>query len=277
MQLALSTWHEVEDYLRTSRGIIIPIGSTEQHGPNGLIGTDHLDAEFVARGVGDEIGCLVAPTLTIGMSQHHLGFAGSITLRPSTLIALVGDVVTSLTKHGFERFLFINGHGGNVATVTAAFDEIYAASSMRGPERIIAGALQDGVLVAGAAIRGAGQGTVRRRQRQPCHGVGGVAGAALPAAGDQARADVAQGGAEKHRLLRLRRLSPPVRGRPHRLRPVAVHAGARRADLPGGGRRHDRGVSRLRRRLMIDPIRLEIIRGAIRAAQAEMDALLERS
>ncbi len=133
MQLALSTWQEVEDYLRGSRGIIIPIGSTEQHGPNGLIGTDHLDAEFVAKGVGDQIGALVAPTLTIGMSQHHLGFAGSITLRPSTLIALVGDVVTSLTKHGFERFLFINGHGGNVATVTAAFDEVYAASSMRAP------------------------------------------------------------------------------------------------------------------------------------------------
>ena len=100
---------------------------------------------------------------TIGMSQHHLGFAGSITLRPSTLIALVGDVVTSLTKHGFERFLFINGHGGNVATVTAAFDEIYAASSMRDSERLLAGALQDGVLVAGSAFRGAGQGTVRRR------------------------------------------------------------------------------------------------------------------
>jgi creatinine amidohydrolase len=134
MQLALSTWHEVEDYLRSSRGIIIPIGSTEQHGPNGLIGTDHLDAEFVAAGVGDAIGCLVAPTLTIGMSQHHLGFAGSVTLRPSTLIALVCDVVTSLIKHGFERFLFINGHGGNVATVTAAFDEIYATTSMRGPD-----------------------------------------------------------------------------------------------------------------------------------------------
>ena len=160
MQLALSTWHEVEDYLRTSRGIIVPIGSTEQHGPNGLIGTDHLDAEFVSKGVGDEIGCLVAPTLTIGMSQHHLGFAGSITLRPSTLIALVGDVVTSLMKHGFERFLFINGHGGNVATVTAAFDEIYAASSMRGPGEVIAGALQDGVLVAGAARHRAGQGTI---------------------------------------------------------------------------------------------------------------------
>jgi creatinine amidohydrolase len=132
VQLALATWQEVEEYLRTSRGLIIPIGSTEQHGPNGLIGTDHLDAEFVAKGVGDAIGCLVAPTLTIGMSQHHLGFTGSVTLRPSTLIAVVGDVVHSLHRHGFERFLFINGHGGNVATVTAAFDEIYAAASLRG-------------------------------------------------------------------------------------------------------------------------------------------------
>lgn len=130
MQLALSTWQEVEDYLRTQRGCIVPIGSVEQHGPNGLIGTDHLDAEFVAKGVGDTIGCMVAPTLAYGMSQHHLAFAGSATLRPSTLMLVVRDVVTSLARHGFERFFFINGHGGNVASVTAAFDEIYAAASL---------------------------------------------------------------------------------------------------------------------------------------------------
>ena len=130
MQLALSTWQEVEDRLRTERGCIVPIGSVEQHGPNGLIGTDHLDAEFVARGVGDAIGAMVAPTLAYGMSQHHLGFAGSATLRPSTLMAVVRDVVLSLSLHGFERFFFINGHGGNVATVTAAFDEIYAETSL---------------------------------------------------------------------------------------------------------------------------------------------------
>ena len=130
MQLALCTWHEVEEYLRTGRGIIVPIGSVEQHGPNGLIGTDYLDAEFVAKGVGDAIGCMVAPTLTYGMSQHHLGFAGSATLRPSTLMLVVRDVVLSLSRHGFERFFFINGHGGNVATVTAAFDEIYAETSL---------------------------------------------------------------------------------------------------------------------------------------------------
>ena len=58
MQLALSTWQEAEDYLRHSVGIIVPIGSVEQHGPNGLIGTDHLCAEVVAKGVGDAIGSL---------------------------------------------------------------------------------------------------------------------------------------------------------------------------------------------------------------------------
>ena len=64
------------------------------------------------------------------MSQHHLAFTGSATLRPSTLMLVVQDVVQSLALHGFRRFFFINGHGGNIATVTAAFDEIYARHSV---------------------------------------------------------------------------------------------------------------------------------------------------
>jgi creatinine amidohydrolase len=130
MRLQLSTWQEVEAYLGRSRGIVIPIGSTEQHGPNGLIGTDAICPETVANGMAEQIDVLVGPTQAIGMAQHHMAFAGSMTLRPSTLVAVLRDQVMSLARHGFERIYFLNGHGGNVATVTAAFSEIYTEISL---------------------------------------------------------------------------------------------------------------------------------------------------
>ncbi|HEY8698110.1 MAG TPA: creatininase family protein [Rhizomicrobium sp.] len=125
MQLHLSTWPEIGKYLETSKAILIPIGSTEQHGPNGLLGTDALCPEIIGKRAGDEAGILVAPTFNVGQAQHHMAFSGTITLRPSTMIAAMVDWAESLARHGFERLYWLNGHGGNINTVNAAFSEIY--------------------------------------------------------------------------------------------------------------------------------------------------------
>lgn len=130
MQLHQSSWNEIELYLERSKAVIIPIGSTEQHGPTGLIGTDAICPEVIAKAAGDEAGFLVGPTFNVGCAQHHMAFPGSMTLRPSTMVAAITDWVNSLTVHGFNRIYFLNGHGGNIATIEAAFSEIYAQRSL---------------------------------------------------------------------------------------------------------------------------------------------------
>lgn len=141
MLLHHSTWPEIEEYLKRSRGIVVPVGSTEQHGPTGLVGTDAICPEAIAMRAAEVENFLIGPTFNVGIAQHHLGFPGSMTLRPSTMIAALHDWVASLARHGFERVYFFNGHGGNVSTINAAFSEIYADRSLsadasnRGPVR----------------------------------------------------------------------------------------------------------------------------------------------
>ncbi len=132
IRLQLRSWPEVETYLRHCKGVIVPLGSTEQHGPTGAIGTDALTAEAVALEVGRRTGVLVTPAQSFGMAEHHLAFAGTISLQPSTLLALLHDVVLSLARHGFERIFVINGHGGNIATARAAFAQAYGTAAARG-------------------------------------------------------------------------------------------------------------------------------------------------
>ncbi|WP_456400944.1 creatininase family protein [Persephonella sp.] len=124
MLLENMSYVEVEAYLVEKDIILIPIGSVEQHSPYGLIGTDFITAEAVAREVGKRLDILVAPTITYGMSQHHSGFKGTVTLSPLTLTSLVIDISNSLLNQGFKRLVFINGHGGNINPVKTAFDHI---------------------------------------------------------------------------------------------------------------------------------------------------------
>ena len=135
MLLHLSTWPEIEAQLKRSPAIVVPIGSNEQHGPTGLLGTDWLCPEIIAHSAQKDADLLVAPTFNIGMAQHHLGFPGTISLRPSTFMAAIGDWCRSLAAHDFTRIYFLNGHGGNVATIEAAFSELYAEASFAGRPR----------------------------------------------------------------------------------------------------------------------------------------------
>ena len=132
IRLDLQTWPDVEAYLEHCKGVILPLGSTEQHGPTGAIGTDALTAEAVALELGQRSGVLVTPTQAFGMAEHHLGFAGTMSLQPSTLLSVLHDLVLSLAGHGFERIFVVNGHGGNIATAKAAFAQAYGTAASRG-------------------------------------------------------------------------------------------------------------------------------------------------
>ena len=132
IRLQLRSWPEVEAYLERCKGVIVPLGSTEQHGPTGAIGTDALTAEAVALEVGRRTGVLVTPAQAFGMAEHHLGLAGTMSLQPATLLAVIHDLVLSLARHGFERIYVINGHGGNIATTKAAFAQAYGTAASRG-------------------------------------------------------------------------------------------------------------------------------------------------
>ena len=115
MRLDRSTWPEVEAYLERSTGIVIPAGSTEQHGPMGLIGTDALCAERIAEGLGDKVGALVAPTLAYTPAPFNMAFPGTVSISETLFEALATEIVDGLRSQGFTHIYLLNGHGANLA------------------------------------------------------------------------------------------------------------------------------------------------------------------
>ncbi len=131
LELLTMTWPQVEAYLTHSHGVILPIGSVEQHGSAGLLGTDAICAEAIGRRAAATAQAILAPTISLGMAQFNLGFPGTVSLRPSTMAAVLLDYIASFEIMGFTHIYVLNGHGGNVAPIRSAFAEKYAARSFR--------------------------------------------------------------------------------------------------------------------------------------------------
>lgn len=124
MQLSKMTWKQVEAYLEKDDRMIFPIGSTEQHGPKAVLGTDFLIPQKLAELVAEETGTIASPVQPYGMSMHHMSFPGTLPLKPSTLIQVFNDLIGALARHGFKRILILNGHGGNIAAISSALCEV---------------------------------------------------------------------------------------------------------------------------------------------------------
>lgn len=120
------TWPELKELLPQVKLAIIPVGSTEQHGPHGCFDYDAAGSREFSRRLAARLypNALVAPGIQLGVSGHHIHFPGTITLRPETLIAVIMDVAWSLHQHGIRRFFIANGHGGNAPSIGVAANRI---------------------------------------------------------------------------------------------------------------------------------------------------------
>ncbi len=111
----------IQDGFKT---VIIGVGSTEQHGPHLPTKTDALIADVLVNLIAHNLkNALQAQTIRVGCSDHHLSFPGTISLKKTTLKAIIHDYIDSLQKHGFERIIFIPTHGGNFIPLKEAIEE----------------------------------------------------------------------------------------------------------------------------------------------------------
>ena len=123
------TSRELGTLAENSAIVLIPTGSTEQHGPHLPVGTDAILATWFAERTAaalqeQGVPAVVAPTFAIANSMHHMTFPGSLSLRPRTYMEALQEQCRAIAAHGFHKIAIINGHGGNIAPTKAALVDI---------------------------------------------------------------------------------------------------------------------------------------------------------
>lgn len=111
---------EVAAFLADHQTVIVPVGSTEQHGPHAPLATDVIIPVEVARRVAPQVGAVVAPPISYALSYPHAGFTGVVHIRIPTFMALIEDLCVSLAAIGFTRVIFLNGHYDNTYAIAYA-------------------------------------------------------------------------------------------------------------------------------------------------------------
>ncbi|MFC7224952.1 creatininase family protein [Halalkalicoccus sp. GCM10025322] len=114
MHLEEATWTDA-DAAETDLALL-PVGSTEQHGPHAPLGTDTVTARAIADAAAEahDGEVIVAPPVPVGVAEEHRQFTGTLWVTPETFRAYVRETVASLAHHGWDRVVVVNGHGGNV-------------------------------------------------------------------------------------------------------------------------------------------------------------------
>jgi mycofactocin system creatininase family protein len=123
VSLAELTWIEAKQRFSEIDIALLPVGSVEQHGPHLPLDTDSFDAEYLARSVAEAMSeprPIVLPVIYYGVSYHHMGFSGTISISNETLTRLVYEIGMSVARHGVRKLVIINGHGGNVPALQNA-------------------------------------------------------------------------------------------------------------------------------------------------------------
>ena len=123
------TWPEVGQALEAGfTTVVVALGATEQHGPHLPLLVDAARGDRLGLEVARRLGnALVAPTIRVGCSEHHMAFPGTLSLRRQTLEALCMDYTVSLARHGFRRVCFVPSHGGNFAPLAEMLDDLRSA------------------------------------------------------------------------------------------------------------------------------------------------------